>query len=114
MPRTREATNSAQWSSRFPQKALETLAADRVLTRAEIDQYQGFTFDPGGGARNLDLPAEEVSAGAVLMIANAADAAEVITIRNDAGGTLATPTQAEAALVWCNGTSWFGLVGASS
>jgi hypothetical protein len=88
-----------------------TLTGALVLTH-DSNQYQ--FLDPGGAGRNVDLPAEEESAGLFFMIANTADAAEVLTIRNDAAGTICTPTQAETALVFCNGVTWVGLVGASS
>ena len=114
MGRESIAVGSKTRASRFPAKPLETLAADRVITAAEIERYQFFTFDPGGGARNLDLPAEASSRGAVLYVANAADAAEVITIRDDAAATICTPTQGETAVVFCDGTSWRGLVGAAT
>ena len=91
---------------------LETLGADRVLTQAEVDNANVFTFDPAA-ARNLDLPAEADCAGVALFIANAANAAEIITIRDDGGGTICTPTEAESAYVWCDGVSWRGLVGAA-
>ena len=112
--REKIAAGSLTRASRFPSRGIETLAADRVITGAEIEKYQFFTFDPGGAARNVDLPAEAASKGAVLFIANAADAAEVITIRNDAAGTICTPTQNETAVCFCDGTSWRGLVGAAS
>ncbi len=94
-------------------KATETLAGNRTLTVAEIEQYQAFSFDPAG-ARDLTLPAEEACAGVVLMISNKADAAEVITVKNDAGTAIVTPTQSEACLLWCDGTGWYGFVGAQS
>jgi hypothetical protein len=50
----------------------------------------------------------------VLFISNQANAAEVITIKNDAGTAICTPTQNEAAIVWCDGVSWYGAVGAQS
>lgn len=112
--RERIAVGSETTSSRFPQKVVETLSANRVITAEEINKYQGFAFDPGGAARNVDLPAEGASKGAFVMISNEADAAEVITIRDDGGNTICTPTQNEAAVLWCDGTSWYGLVGASS
>lgn len=111
MARTRQASGAKSRASRFPMKPLETLAGARVLTVAEVNQYQGFLFDPGGAGRNLDLPAEEACAGAILFISNRADAAEVLTIRNDAGTTIVTPTQNEACIVWCDGVSWCGAVG---
>jgi hypothetical protein len=110
--------NIAIWprdrASRMSVKAAETLAGARVITADEIERYQAFAFDPGGAGRNVDLPALASSAGAILFIANTADAAEVLTIRNPAGATIVTPTQAEAAVVWCDGTAWRGFVGASS
>jgi hypothetical protein len=101
-------------SSRFAARTAETLAGARVITFDEVERYQAFAFDPGGAARNVDLPAEEACAGAHLWISNTADAAEVLTIRNDAGGTVVTPTQNEAAFVWCDGVRWYGSVGAQS
>ncbi len=92
---------------------LETLTGTRVLTQAEVDSTNVFTFDPDG-ARLLDLPAEADNAGVVLFIANAASGAEVITIRDDAAGTVCTPTLAESAFVWCDGVSWRGLVGSAA
>jgi hypothetical protein len=92
---------------------LEVLGADRVLTQAEVDDNNIFSFDPAA-ARNLDLPAEADNAGVVLFIANTANAAEVITIRDDAAGTVCTPTQAQSAMVWCDGVSWRGLVGSAA
>ena len=91
---------------------LEVLGADRVLTQAEVDDNNIFSFDPAA-ARNLDLPAEADNAGIVLFIANTANAAEVITIRDDGAGTVCTPTQAESAIVFCDGVSWRGIVGAA-
>ena len=114
MARTRQASNAKSRTSRFPIKPVETLSGARVLTVAEVNQYQGFLFDPDGAGRNLDLPAEEACVGSLLFISNRADAAEVLTIRNDAGSTIATPTQNEACLVFCDGTSWCGFVGAQS
>ena len=92
---------------------LETLTGTRVITQAEVDTTNVFTFDPDGN-RNLDLPAEADNAGIFLFIANAASGAEIITIRDDAGGTVCTPTLAESAFVWCDGVSWFGLVGSAA
>jgi hypothetical protein len=44
----------------------------------------------------------------VLFISNKADAAEVITIQDDTPATVCTPTQAESAVVWCDGVTWDG------
>ena len=105
------AINSNNNSSRFPAKTAETLAANRTITQAEADRYQSFAFDPGGSARDLTLPAEGNNAGAMIFVANTADGAEIITVKNDNGDAICTPTQNEAALLWCDGVAWYGLVG---
>lgn len=88
----------------------ETLTGTRTLTAAEVTETTVFTFDPGGAARNVDLPtASAALAGCIVLIHNSADAAEVITVRSGSGGsTVCTPTQNEAAIVWCTGTIWRG------
>lgn len=107
-------TKAKTTASRLPQKKVETLAADKTLTSKDLDKYNGFAFDPGGAGRAVNLPAEAACNGCIVMISNEADAAEVLTIKNDGGDTLVTPTQNEAALLWCDGTSWYGLVGATA
>lgn len=104
MPREKIAT-AGSLASRFPIKPSESLAADRVLSRAEIDQYQGFLFAPTAG-RNLDLPAEEACAGVVLLLANKAGGAYTLTVRNDAGGTIIAMTQNQVSLIFCDGAAW--------
>lgn len=114
MARERIAIAPNGRSSRMSVKRNETLTGARVITQAEIERYQAFAFDPGGAGRNVDLPAEANNAGTFLFISNTADAAEVLTVRDDGGGTIVTPTQAEAAMVWCDGVRWYGMVGAQS
>jgi hypothetical protein len=98
----------------FGVAAAETLTGHRTLTLAEVQAANIFSFDPGGAARNLILPAEASCAGMVLFISNKADAAEVITIQDDTPATVCTPTQAESAVVWCDGVTWDGGTVASS
>ncbi len=92
----------------FSSSLVETLAAHRTLTQAQVNASMIFAFDPGGAARNLVLPAEADNAGRILFISNAADAAEVLTIQDDTPATVCTPTEDEDAIVFCNGVSWFG------
>ena len=66
-------------------------------------------IDPNG-ARTLTLPAEADSKGLTFLIHNNAGGAEIITIKDDAAATIATPTQNEMALVYCDGVSWHGVV----
>lgn len=112
--RERIATWPQNRANRFSVKANETLTGARVITPAEVERYQAMAFDPGGAGRNVDLPAVASSGGVLLFISNTADAAEILTIRDAAAATIVTPTQNEAALVWCDGVRWYGLVGAQS
>lgn len=61
-------------------------------------------IDPAA-ARDLTLPALQV--GLWFFIANKANAAETITIKEAAGGTtVETVDQNESILLWCDGTTW--------
>ena len=88
---------------------IETLADDKTLTVA--DAYIQ-ALDPGGSGRTITLPAE--AANLQVVIANRADAAEVLTIKDDGGTTIATPTQNETAVCFSDGTAWYGSVGADA
>lgn len=115
MARERIGTSHlSQTTSRHPAAAAETLSGARTITVDEINRNQSFAFDPGGAGRTITLPAEGDSEGAWVFIANTADAAEILTINNDGGSTICTPTQNETALLVCDGTTWFGLVGDNS
>jgi hypothetical protein len=54
------------------------------------------------------------STGTILFISNEADGIEILTINDDAAALVCSPTQDEAAIVFCDGVSWFGLVGSSA
>jgi hypothetical protein len=83
----------------------ETLTGARVLTAAEFRDNGVIDLDPGGSARNVDLPVATVLGGQDCIIRNSADAAETITLRLTSGGTtIATIDQNESAIVYCHGT----------
>jgi hypothetical protein len=87
----------------------QTLGAGLALA-ADAPHLQ--FLDPGGSARNVDLPASP-QRGDFFIIVNMADAAEVITVRTSAGAGLTpalTPTQSETAVVFYDGTNWRGFV----
>lgn len=98
-----------------PQKVMttETLTGTRVITVAECKTYAIMSFDPGGAGRAITLPAIASTIGQQLMIANTADAAEILTI-SDSVGTVITPTQNESAVLWNDGVRWRGIAGANS
>jgi len=90
---------------------VETLAANKTLT---ADDARIQVLDPGGAGRDVTLPPEAASAGLDFYIHNAADAAEVLTIKDDAAAAVCTPTENESAYLYCDGTTWRGLVGANN
>lgn len=83
---------------------IETLAATKTMTAGD-DFLQ--VLDPGGAGREVDLPPE--AEGLSYYIVNAADAAEVLTVKDDAGAvTIGTLAQNERAVFHCDGTTWHG------
>lgn len=93
----------------------ETLTGARVLTDAEVKNYGYIVLDPGGAARNVDLPATTNVAGHSVTIINSADAAEALTVRLTSGGaTIGTIDQSENATFICYSAtagSWVAQVG---
>lgn len=93
----------------------ETLTGARVLTEAEVANYGIIALDPGGAARNVDLPATTNLAGHSVTIINTADAAEALTVRLTGGGaTVGTIDQSENATFICYSAtagSWVAQVG---
>lgn len=93
--------------------AVVTLGGDIALG-AESEPLQ--MLDPGGAARTVTLPAEASSKDLMFIISNRADAAENITVENDAAATIATLTgsatagSSETGIFWCDGTSWYSVI----
>lgn len=86
----------------------EALGAAKTLT---CDDARIQVLDPGGAGRDVTLPDVSASKGLDFYVRNAADAAEVLTIKNAAAATICTPTQNETAYVFCDGAAWYGMVG---
>lgn len=112
MPREAIAIAPTGRASRMSVRANEVLSAGKVLTPADLDTWQAVALDANGAGRNVDLPAEAVSAGAYLYIINTAGGAFSLTVRNPAAATVATVAQGKAAMVWCDGTTWRTMTGA--
>lgn len=79
----------------------ETLSGAKTLSASD-PMVQ--SLDPGGAGRDVNLPAEEN--GLVFVIANRADAAEALTIKDDGGTSLATVNQDDVAYAISDGTGW--------
>jgi len=82
---------------------VEALTGTKTLTPQDA-QFQ--MLDPDGGAKNVDLPAEEASQGLFFIIKNTAGGAENLVVRNDAAATKETLAQGKWGIFVCNGTSW--------
>ena len=84
--------------------SIETLAAAKTIGD---DDAMILKMDPGGSARDVNLPAEgDIDpAGRMYWIVNAADAAENLVVKNDGGDTIATINQNESAFVYNAGKS---------
>jgi hypothetical protein len=80
-----------------------TLAGDLTLT---TDHPAVVKLDPGGAGRTITLEAEAGAAGRFRLVVNSADNPEVLTINDDAAVEVSTPTQNQAAFLYCDGTSW--------
>lgn len=89
----------------------ETLAADKTI---DLNEPRVLSLDPGGAGRDVDFPAEALCAGDSWFINNTADAAEALTLKNDADGTIGTVGQNECGIAFCDGTNWFFLQGANA
>ena len=89
-----------------------TLAEDAQLT---AKSPQLLAIDPGGSARNLDLPGilEGVpdTEGLLFWVKNTADAAETITVRDPANGTVDAIAQNQAALFVGTGGQAYAALG---
>ena len=90
----------------------ETLSGAKILVPGDAPIQR---LDPGGAARNVDLPPVTGMAGEVFIIENTSAGANIITVRLTGGGaTVSTPTQNEVSFVYCDGTTWKALQGASN
>ena len=88
-----------------------------TLSAAYTMPDEGMTYflDAGGAARNVILPAAADNLGRSLVVVNTANAAETLSVRETTSGTVrATLGQNEQAVLACNGTRWFGIVGTST
>ena len=80
-----------------------TLTGDLSLDNTSANYLR---IDPGGSARDVNLPAEESSDGLFFQVYNTADASEGLVFKNDAGSTIETVGQGEMCLLGCDGTNW--------
>ena len=63
-----------------------------------------------GSTENLVLPAEAASTGLLLIMLNSGG--EGVVVQDDGGATILTLDTAQSGLLYCDGTTWRGLMGA--
>lgn len=86
-----------------------TMTGNVTLTAADIAGNTVFAYDPGGSARDVTLPdAAAANAGTFLVVHNAADASENITVKSSAPATVATLKRQETAILVSTGALWVG------
>lgn len=105
---SRHASRPQNTSIQFPVALARTLSGDYNVPASHLQSYNVFPMDPGGAARNVDLP--NVKNGYAVIV-NTADAAEEITVRDTADATVATIAQNERGVFHCDGSNWYGYVG---
>jgi hypothetical protein len=99
-------------------RAPEVLTATRTISIDELDQFQVFAFGPNAASRNVDLPPVALCEAAYVVIANLSTTGGATLVVRDSGGTtlvtvpITAAGQRKAAFLFCDGTAWYGLLGA--
>ena len=92
--------------------AIAATDADTTLTVSQLAGATIATMTPTA-ARKIIMPSEARSTGLMLYINNLAGATHAINVRNSAdGATQISIPASKAGIVWCDGTTWRGIVGA--
>lgn len=87
---------------------IDCAGAEKALAVTDLKSNVLFV-DPNGASVDLLLPPEADCKGVILTIFNTADAAEVLTVKEDGDSTThITLAQNESGVVACNGTAWYG------
>jgi len=89
---------------------VETLAGTKTLLPQDA-QFQ--LLDCDGGARQVNLPAEEASQGLFFVIKNVTAATHAITVKDDATvpNTIDSISAVSFGIFVCDGDSWVSAVG---
>jgi hypothetical protein len=87
--------------------AVRTLSGALTLT---VNDAMVQKIDPGGATRVVTLPAEASCPNQLFLIINDADAAEDLTVKDDAAATIATVSQDEGVFFHCDGTAWRAII----
>lgn len=100
-------TGGMRWgspSSSFAANQADTRTATGTVTLTDSDKDVQY-IDPGGASRDVVLPAEGTG-NHPFFIYNSADAAEALTIKNDASSIIGVLNRGDSGLFVSNATTW--------
>lgn len=104
-----EARQIQHWEGVMFMPLIQTLTGTFTM---DFNMPPVLHLDPGGAGRTVLLPAEVK--GGLFLIRNAADAAEALTVKEDANvTTIAVLSQGQAAWFYCDGVTWYAFAGIS-
>lgn len=117
MAREAIATWPKAAASRVTVRTAETLAGNRTITLAELEQWQALIFDPGTTARDVTLPPAAACLGVKVFIGNKGTTTGTLVVKDSGGTAVATVGSVAAndvsgAWFLCDGTAWYGALGA--
>ncbi len=85
----------------------EELSGNKTIT---ADYPPVLILDPNNATRTITLPAEAVSKGLMFFILNDGAGSEILVIKDDASSTIITLDFPDNGWVFCDGTTWRGIV----
>ncbi len=85
----------------------EELSGNKVIT---ADYPPVLILDPNNSTRDVELPAEALSKGLMFFILNGGDGSQILVIKDDASATIITLDFPDNGWVFCDGTTWRGIV----
>jgi hypothetical protein len=118
MPREKIATWPSAQASRITVRPVEAISGNRTITLAELEQYQALIFNPSTTSRDVVLPPEAACQGVMVMIGNTGTTTGTLVVKNSAGtqiavvGSVAGATDVSNGWFVCDGTAWYGGLGA--
>ncbi len=85
----------------------EELSGNKTIT---ADYPPVLILDPANATRDVTLPAEASSKGLMFFILNNGSGSEILVIKDDGGSTIITLDFPDNGWVYCDGTTWRGIV----
>jgi hypothetical protein len=111
------AVGARDRSSRFPVRASEALSGNRTVTFDELERFQVLIFNPSTTSRDVTLPAAAACKDVAVFIGNLGTTTGTLVVKDSGGTAIATigataANDVSGAWFFCDGTSWYGALGA--